>query len=145
MPLLTVTALDRGTTLAEASFDLACVYDRLRLSTYRDKGSRRHLIRMASMGSSTLLRFEDVGYFNRVSAGDYVASRLPAIERFFHGSPHSCTLVGRPSSAATLDRICRSRGWLPDAQYVWLAGEDLSPRANDGFEIRPPGKEEQES
>ncbi len=138
-------AVESGAMLAEATFDLVAAYDGLRLSTYRDKGPRRDLICVASMGSATLLRFDDVGYFNRVYGNDDVIDRLESIEGFFHGSPHGCTLVPHTLSAAgAVAGACWPRGWRPDVQYVWLAGTDLSPGSSDDFEIRPPAEEEKE-
>jgi len=105
------------------------------------------LISIASIGSATLLRFEDVGYFNRVYANGDVTDRLESIERFFRGSPHGCKLV-TPVLCDTdaLATACASRGWLPDEKYAWLAGTDLAPRSSgsDAFEIRPPRADEQE-
>jgi GNAT superfamily N-acetyltransferase len=139
--------IESGPAPAEASFRLVAEYDTLRLSAYRDKGSRGHLISITSIGSATLLRFEDVGYFNRVYADDDIVDRLESIERFFSGSPHNCKLVApTPSSTGTLARTCWSRGWWPDEKYAWLAGTDLSPGSNGSgsFEIRPPAEDEQE-
>jgi GNAT superfamily N-acetyltransferase len=133
---------------AAISFRLFAAYDRLRLSLYRDKGPRDDLISIASIGSATLLRFEDVGYFNRVYAhDDDVADRLESVERFFRGSPHGCRLVAPTLSATgTLASACESRGWLPDEEYAWLAATNLPPRPNmpGDFEIRPPRADERE-
>jgi hypothetical protein len=86
--------------LAELSFRLSAAYDLVRLSLYRDKGARGHLISIASQGSLTLLRYEDVGYFNRVYApDDDAAGRLESIEGFFSGSTS-----GRDRSAESLPR-----------------------------------------
>jgi GNAT superfamily N-acetyltransferase len=134
--------------LAETSFRLSATYDRARLSLYRDKGSRGHLIFVASTASLTLLRYEDVGYFNRVYALDNdAAGRLESIEGFFKGSPHGCRLVTpNLSPTGALARACESRGWLPDQEYAWLAATDLSPRLNGpaDFEIRPPRRDERQ-
>ena len=56
---------------------LACAYDRLRLSIYKRRGTRGHRIQIDRIGASTLLRFDDVGYFNTVySQGPDVAQHL---------------------------------------------------------------------
>ena len=147
-PLANAGQAERAPFLAEISFSLVAAYDRLRLSLYRDKGAVGHLISLASIGSLTLLRFEDVGYFNRVYAhGDDAAHRLASVESFFKGSPHGCRLVTPHSSASgSLARACTSRGWLPDEEYAWLAASNLSlhPSALGDFEIRPPRLDERE-
>lgn len=134
--------------LAATAIHLFATYDRLRLSLYRDKGSRGHLISIASIGSATLLRFEDVGYFNRVYAhDDDIADRLELVEQFFRGSSHGCRLVGPTLSASgPLACVCAARGWLPDEEYAWLAATNLPPPPNvpGDFEIRPPRADEQE-
>lgn len=137
--------------IAPTSFDaplrLAAAYDSLRLSCYRDNGSRGHLISIASIGSATVLRFEDVGYFNRVYAAGDIVDRLEPIERFFRGSPHGCRLLAPAlSTTGTLAGACASRGWSPEEEYAWLMCTDPAPRSSGSgdFEIRPPGVDEQE-
>jgi GNAT superfamily N-acetyltransferase len=141
-------AEDIAPILAARSLRLSASYDRLRLSLYRAKGHRGHLISIASIASATLLRFEDVAYFNRVYVDDDdIADRLELIERFFRGSPHGCRLVA-PSFAATgtLAGVCEARGWLPDERYAWLAATNLAVPLNvrGDFEIRPPGADERD-
>jgi hypothetical protein len=138
---------DSAPFLAAMSVRLSAAYDCLRLSLYRDKGPRGHLISIASIGSATLLRFEDVGYFNRVYVhDDAVVPLLESIERFFRGSRHGCRMVAPPFAAGTLASVCESRGWLPDEEYAWLAARNLPPPPNtpNDFEIRPPRADEQD-
>jgi len=147
-PLANYHPAESGPFLAEMSFRLSAAYDRVRLSLYRDKGARGHLISIVSEGSLTLLRYEDVGYFNRVYApDDDAAGRLESIEGFFRGSTHGCRLVTpNRSPTGALARACESRGWLPDEAYAWLATTNLSPRPNGptDFEIRPPRRDERD-
>ena len=139
---------DRLSALAEISFRLVAKYDHLRLSLYRDWGNRGHRISIASIGLLALLRFEDVGYFNRVYArGRDVVDHLDAIEGHFEGSRHGCVLL--PSTVAStcdLERACASRSWVPDGAWSWLAAATLSaqrPVPGD-FEIRAPRPREQD-
>jgi hypothetical protein len=140
---------DIRTSIAAMSFWLAAEYDRLRLTLYQNQGPRRASISIKSIGGVTLLRFEDVGYFNRVYADDHaVADRLEMVERFFDGSPHGCRLATPTLSAhGRLARACAARGWWPAETYAWLAtSRPVHPSKTRGdFEIRQPRADEQES
>jgi hypothetical protein len=126
-------------------FRLVAAYDRMRLATYREHGSR---ISIGSARDSLLLRFDDVGYFNAVYGYDAdLVDRLDALEHFFHGSPHGCRLMTPTlSSTSPLARACAARGWVPDLEYAWLTADplplSLSPAGR--FEIRAPGVDEQD-
>src|SRR5262249_8286209 len=104
---------------------------------------------IGSVGSATLLRFQDVGYFNRVYApDDTVWERLAEIEAFYQESPFGCELIGPTiGTSCRIDRECGRRGWAPGVRYAWLA----APRAKFSFaestrhfEIRLPAEAEQE-
>jgi GNAT superfamily N-acetyltransferase len=135
-------------SLAHRTFQLAADYDFLRLSLYQDKGPRGHAIAIASTGCSTLLRFEDVGYFNCAYAHDEgVAEELDSVERFFKGSPQGCRLVASADTLTdALERACRSRGWQPGEEYAWLATSrpPSPPAPPDRFEIRAPHAHERD-
>ncbi len=121
-------------------FRLVAEYDRMRLATYRDLGARAAQIAIKSEGGSSLLRFDDVGYFNAVYGDDeHLIDRLDEVEAFFRGSPHGCRLVTPTLSAASpLAQICAARGWVPHQEYAWLSADPLPPpcAAQQAFEIR---------
>ena len=129
-------------------FRLAAGYDRMRLATYREHGSRSSRITIGSSGKSLLLRFDDVGYFNAVYGNDEdLVDRLDVLEDFFSGSPHGCRLITPTlSSASPLASACAVRGWVPDLEFAWLTADPV-PRSSSPpgrFEIRSPGCNEQE-
>jgi GNAT superfamily N-acetyltransferase len=139
-----------GKSSAMMALLLFASYDRLRLQIYREHGPRGERINVASIGSATLLRFDDVGYFNRVYAPDEVVSeRLAEVEAFYEGSPFGCELIGptKGSSSCRIDRECRRHGWVQGGCYAWLAAQramiTFLERPNC-FEIRPPAETEQE-
>src|ERR1700679_2311274 len=90
-------AADLGAAVRALQY--AQAYDTLRLETYREKEDLTQRIRVKRIGSATALRFEDVGYFNRVYCSDEtIFENLPEIEDFYHGSPYGCELVGPPTA-----------------------------------------------
>lgn len=117
-------------------------YDTLRLKTYRKKENLTDRIRLSQIGSAMALRFDDVGYFNRVYCAERtVFERLAEIEAFYCGGPYGCELVGPPS----LDRDRSSRisrpGWGPANRFVWLHAPDIEALAYTPpkeFAIRAP-------
>jgi hypothetical protein len=126
---------------------LACAYDTLRLSIYQRRGRRGQTISIDRLGSSTLLRFDDVGYFNTVySEGADVENQLEAFEAHFDTSRHGCRL----QSSAIDDRgalagRCRERHWVPETQYAWLSGPS-QPNAThpSAWTIRIPRRDQTE-
>ena len=72
---------------AAQGLQYAAQYDSMRLETYRRKENFANRILISVVGDSALLlRFDDVGYFNRVYCADEtVFDRLPEIEGFFEG------------------------------------------------------------
>ncbi len=123
-------------------------YDALRLRTYA-KGERLgRRVRVRKVGSATALRFEDVGYFNRIYApDDSIGDRLPEVERFYAGSRFGCELVG-PSAGwcEAIDRACEARGWTRSKRYAWVYARTawLHPKLSDAgeFRIAPPSEAE---
>jgi len=123
-------------------------YDSLRLTTYQTQEGLHEKIRVSSIESATALRFDDVGYFNRVYApDDSVAERMGEIEAFYDGCPFPCELIGPPGeSSGQLDHACRTRGWAPGYAYAWLYGPVsraiTQVRAPGGYTVRSPRDEE---
>jgi len=131
------------------ALQLVTAYDRLRLETYRDRGPRGAFISVSSIGESLALRYEDVGYFNKVYAHAYsVWDRLEEIEAFYSGGPFGFELIGPPAgSGRGLDRACGRPGWVRGERYAWLAGlrPALVPRSRFArFQLREPGVAERE-
>ncbi len=137
-------------TLAKTALHLIARYDSLRLQTYRDREHHGDRIRLAPIGSATALRFDDVGYFNKVySPDESAARRLPEIEMFYQGCSFGCELIGPiEGSGGEIGRACRDRGWAPGRRYAWLhapmpATTELHPPTV--FRIRPPEMEQRAS
>jgi hypothetical protein len=128
-------------------FRLMAEYDRMRLATYRDLGTRAAYISIRSQEDASLLRFDDVGYFNAVYGHDeQLIDRLDDVEAFFRGSSHGCRLVTPTlSSTSPLAQACAERGWVPDYEYSWLSAAPLPPPSGlaEGFQIRAPRADEQ--
>jgi len=123
---------------------LAAAYDSMRVETYRQKERLHNRIRVSSFDSAIALRFDDVGYFNRVySPDESVFERLEEIEEFYRASPFGCELVGPPE----WDRTVRRPGWYPSTQFAWMsaqASEILNPVPSTIFDIRPVRPEERQ-
>jgi hypothetical protein len=119
-------------------------YDALRLRTYA-KGERLgRRVRVRAMGTAMALRFDDVGYFNRIYAPDNsVAERLADVEQFYAGSRFGCELVGPPEgSCEAIDRACERRGWTAGKRYAWVYARTAWLGRNKSrtceFRIAPP-------
>lgn len=110
-------------SLSQEVLRIVARYDALRLWTYRGCESLHSRIRIQMLGASTLLRFDDVGYFNRIYAADTsILSHLAEVERFYAGSPFPCELVTSEAEvAAECDRVCARRGWARGQSYSWMA------------------------
>jgi hypothetical protein len=126
----------------------ACRYDSMRLDTYREREHLAERIRIARLGSSTALRFDDVGYFNRVYCADAsVFERLAEIEDFFGDSAFGCELVGPPGANGAATPVVGRPGWEPGSRLAWMHAPDVSallPAEEWGFTIREPGAHERE-
>ncbi len=126
---------------------LVANYDALRLSLYKKKGPRGSVIAIGALPAATLLRFDDVNYFNRVYARNTAVDGLASMEEFFRGSPHGCRLIAPVGSAnRSFALACESRGWRRAEEQAWLAAAPApaSPAlGDDGVEVRPPHPHEQ--
>jgi hypothetical protein len=122
-------------------------YDTLRLQTYREKENVADRIRLSLIASAMALRFDDVGYFNRVYGVDEtVFERLPEIEEFYRGGPYGCELVGPPSADRDGSRAVSRPGWQPATRFVWLCAphvKALVPAPQEAFDIRSPEPSQQ--
>ena len=127
--------------LCQEALTIAARYDTLRLHTYRDCELLHSRIATQMHGNSTLLRFDDVGYFNRIYVGDSsILSRLAEAERFYAGCPFACELVAADVElSAECASVCQARGWTPGKAYSWLAAPVerlIAPPAPSEFTIR---------
>lgn len=115
-------------------------YDVMRVETYRGKENLADRIFVSPIGSAVGLRFDDVGYFNRVyCADDSVFETLPEIEAFYRGGSFGCELIG-PPGAGHASRISRP-GWASANCYAWMYAEDcrlIAPTHQTTFVIRAP-------
>jgi Acetyltransferase (GNAT) domain len=122
-------------------------YDSMRLETYREKENLANRICVSSIGSTVALRFDDVGYFNRVYCADQAFfEELPEIEAFYRGGPFGCELVSPPSDESGSVSISRP-GWAPAHRYAWLCHPNctsLSSVQETPFDIRPPKPSERQ-
>lgn len=122
-------------------------YDSMRLETYRQKESLANRICISWIGSAVALRFDDVGYFNRVYCADRnFVQKLPEIEAFYRGGSFGCELVAPPSDESGSVSISRP-GWAKSHHYAWLSHPNCSSlwsvRATP-FAIRPPKPSERQ-
>lgn len=111
------------TSYAAQALQVFANYDQLRLQSYCEGESLHSRIHTLSIGDSHLLRFDDVGYFNRIYAGnEEAADRLDEVERFYRGSPFACELITEDDDAAQewSSRLRRRRGWSRGKCYTWL-------------------------
>lgn len=114
--------LGPASSLSMAPFHLSAAYDRLRLSICQEQGPRANRMRIASLGSATLLRCDDVESLNVVYAPEErVADRLDLIEDFYRASAHGCRLIAPTrSTGGRLARACDARGWTAGQEFAWL-------------------------
>jgi len=108
-------------SFAIRAFDAAAAYDELRLSTYLAKESVAAKIQIEPEYHGLLLRFSEVGYFNRLYArNEAVADHLDEIEQFYGESPFGCELVTACGNQQLIAEACTRRGWLPGRYYAWM-------------------------
>ena len=136
-------------SLSQEVLRIVARYDVLRLLTYRDCESLHARIRVQTLGDSTLLRFDDVGYFNRIYAADTsILSHLAEVEKFYAGSPFPCELVAsEPEVADACARACARRGWTQGRSYSWLGAPTerlIAPPTPPEVTIRRAGRGEEE-
>jgi hypothetical protein len=88
------------------------------------------------------LRYDDVGYFNRVYARDEtIAGHLDQVERFYLGSRFGCEMLTACGDPGPLAEACSQRGWSPSNRYAWLHMKTDGPEMSDehsGISIRRP-------
>ena len=122
-------------------------YDSMRLETYRQKENLDNRICVSPIDSALALRFDDVGYFNRVYCADQAyLEKLPEIEAFYRGGPFGCELVAPPSHESRSLVISRP-GWAPAHHYVWLYhpnSTSLWSMQATPFDIRAPKPSERQ-
>jgi len=141
-PSLTRVRLCSGSRCSCRSFAHAARYDSMRLETYRQKENLADRICVSSIGSAVALRFDDVGYFNRVYCAEQTfLEDLPEIEAFYpRRSPLAASMVAPPSDESGSVSISRP-GWAPAHHYAWPGSPRL--QVNSGrfrptpFDIRP--------
>ena len=116
-------------------------YDSMRLETYRQKENLADRICVSPIDFALALRFDDVGYFNRVYCADQsFLEKLPEIEAFYRGGAFGCELVAPPSDESGSVSISRP-GWAPAHHYVWLHHPNCTALWSiqaTPFDIRPP-------
>ncbi len=150
---MSAPAASRGKIREQAALvlrgmELFARYDSLRLRTYQAGENLDGQIRVAALGPATALRFDEVGYFNRVYAPSAEAwKHVRSFENFYQGCPFPSELVGPPLGlSAPLDVVCRSRGWTEGKEYAWVGGPIPPPAPGGygvrGYTVRSPGPEE---
>lgn len=144
---LTTVIPIQETDLAVQALQHVARYDSMRLETYRQRENLDDRISISRIGSALALRFDDVGYFNRVyCADDSLHEKLPEIEDFYRGGPFGCELVGPPPDES--GNRCISRpGWARGPQYAWLCHPDCGSLSFDQtprFNIRSPKPSERQ-
>jgi GNAT superfamily N-acetyltransferase len=137
-------------SLFVAAIQLFARYDSLRLRTYQERESHGDSIKISAIGSATALRFDEVGYFNRVYSPDSrVSESLSKIEMFYSGGAFDGELIGPPAGLdGQIDGSCRRRGWVPGRRYAWLHARlpmAAPPCCANEFSIRHVVAEERES
>ncbi len=133
---------------------LFCTYDRLRLERFRLRGDLDR-IRIRSIGQAQALRFDEVGYFNRVyhCGLETVSVRpfLDEVEEFYRGTTHPIELV--PAAGVDLSDSAielTARGFQPGPRYARLA-LDLENHTRSiegptsGISLRSPMQEDREA
>lgn len=130
------------------AFQAMASYDCLRLGTYRDRESAHEKIRIENTLGARFLRYDDVGYFNRVYAPDEsFAENLDHVEAFYRDSRFGCELVTLCEDRGPLADACSRRGWSPSSRYAWVhmkAGAHDRGDAYPEISIRQPREQERE-
>lgn len=146
-PALATASSTKLVGVAAEALEHVARYDSMRLQTYLDKEDLGDRILISPIGSGRMLRFDDVGYFNRVYSSDLtILDQLAEVEAFYGGGPYGCELVALPSEEFGEMKISRA-GWEPAHRYVWLHHANINSllsKQPDSFEIRPPKSSEQE-
>ena len=123
--------------------DIFCSYDVLRLKHYARRGDAGR-IEVRSMEGAVALRFDEVGYFNRVYHVEPRAlTKLPELMQVYRNSQHSIELI--PSMgmqftdhAAELNAL----GFAPNTRYAWLSRDltasDSGDLSTEDIQVRRP-------
>jgi hypothetical protein len=123
-------------------------YDAMRVETYRQKENLSDRISISPIGSAVALRFDDVGYFNRIYCADEsVFETLPEIETFYRGGPFGCELVGPPVVDFGNENKISRPGWASANCYAWMYADDcrlIEPTHQTTFVIRAPEPSERQ-
>jgi len=145
--LTTAKHSPEDSNLAIRALEAFAAYDSLRLITYRNCESLHERIRIEQAYGAYLLRFDDVGYFNRVYASSgSVGEHLDQVEDFYRDSPYGCELVADCGEQEFLARACSLRGWRQSSKYAWLHMDLNAPEVAGEYpeiSIREPLPEEQ--
>ena len=146
-PSLTRVRSVQEVTVAVEALQHVARYDSMRLETYRDKENLANRICVSTIGSALALRFDDVGYFNRVYCADHeFLNKLQEIEAFYREGLFGCELVAPPADQFGSVSISRP-GWAPAHHYVWLHHPNCTSLWScepTPFHIRPPKATERE-
>jgi hypothetical protein len=140
--MILAESISMETSPAIHALQAFAAYDSLRLGTYRAREALQAKIRIEQAFGATLLRFDEVGYFNRLYAPDEtVAGHLDEAEAFYRDSHFACELVAAGGDQGPLADACSRRGWLPSRSYAWLhmkTGIEAMGNAYPGISIREP-------
>jgi N-acetylglutamate synthase-like GNAT family acetyltransferase len=113
--------------VAVRALGLVSRYDSMRLEAYRAGQNLADRIYVSPIGSALALRFDDVGYFNRVYCGvESVFESLAEIEEFYRGGGFGCEVVGPPVDGPGTGINISRPGWAPGHQYAWLFRDNSS-------------------
>jgi hypothetical protein len=120
--MILAESISMETSPAIHALQSVAAYDSLRLGTYRAHEPLQAKIRIEQAFGATMLRFDEVGYFNRLYAPDEtIATHLDEVESFYRDSPFGCELVAAGDGGqGSLAEACSRRGWLPSHRYAWL-------------------------
>lgn len=144
--MLKISALD--VDVATQALQYVSQYDAMRLETYRRKENLADRITVAPIASATALRFDDVGYFNRVYCTDSSTfDALEEIEEFYREEPFGCELVAPPVDSSVEERTISRSGWAQSGNFAWLHMPDcgsFKPIQTSQLEIRPPAPSQRE-
>jgi GNAT superfamily N-acetyltransferase len=120
----------------------------MRLDVYRQKENLSDRVAIARFGSALALRFDDVGYFNRVYCADNAVFEVLAhLEEFYRGTPFGFEIVGPPHAGDEAAHAISQRvGWRPSTRFAWIHADlNTLPQAPVcSFDIRSPEPSERE-
>jgi hypothetical protein len=123
-----------GLSSLQGALEVFAEYDVARLLAYWQRGDPER-IAIESFGQSLALRFDEVGYFNRVyHVDEETVARLADVLAFYAGSPHDVHLVGEAGFDGWRHRdALLGLGFRPGPSYARVITELGAVRAE-----RPP-------